>query len=588
MEEWIGRHWNRWVSARAAVGEAAHPAAARLAELRPSLQLLMRCGGRSLRLAEARPVTVQAARTLWHRLAGSGLKQPLAQIDASVLALPPIVALFAERELNRDLYLWWAALACVMDTQRPWVEGNAEAATKALALFPGLAARVAALQAAEALRRAQPWPEAGSQLALHEPVWTWLLPVPAAAFVPGSVETAPEPADGAAQEAQAMPGRRQAMRRAPQATRPPLLLAAKGESLKTFCDALALDRGQDDSDDGSAVTAAEEIDTPSLVSLPGRVSSRVRFDFDLPSGSADDVPVGDGFWLPEWDLNSGQLQPRRVLAQALQATAPAAWAPPPALRAEASRVRRRFEGQRAVPRWRRGEPEGEEVDLDGWIRAAADATGDDHGGLYRRRVRSQREMATLLLADLSFSTDAYANERQRVIDVIREALFVFGTALSACGDAFAITGFSSVKRRLRLHPLKRFEEPWDTTPLARLGALKPGFYTRMGAAVRAGHRELAARPERRRLLLLLTDGKPHDIDGYEGRAGLEDTRQAVREARQAGLLPFAITIDAEAAAVMPLLFGDTGGQRGQGGWACIRRPQELPRQLAALYGQLLR
>jgi nitric oxide reductase NorD protein len=69
------------------------------------------------------------------------------------------------------------------------------------------------------------------------------------------------------------------------------------------------------------------------------------------------------------------------------------------------------------------------------------------------------------------------------------------------------------------------------------GALKPGYYTRMGAALRAATRRLAERPERQRLLLLLTDGKPNDLDVYEGRYGLEDTREAVREARAAGCCP---------------------------------------------------
>jgi nitric oxide reductase NorD protein len=109
----------------------------------------------------------------------------------------------------------------------------------------------------------------------------------------------------------------------------------------------------------------------------------------------------------------------------------------------------------------------------------------------------------------------------------------------------------------------------------------------MGAALRAGTRQLQVRPEKRRLMLLLTDGKPHDLDGYDGRAGLEDTREAVREARRAGLLPFALTIADDAAAVMPLLFGGAPGTAG-GGWARVQRPDELPRRLAGLVAQLRR
>jgi nitric oxide reductase NorD protein len=594
MEEWVGRHWDRWARRRAGDDPAAAPAAARLAEQRRAVEWLLRAGGSSLRVAEAAPLVVGGPRTTWQRVAGTGLRLPLPQLDDAVLALLAMAAPYADAALNRDLYLGWAALACTMDRRLPWVEANLQAEREALRLFPGLAGRLDALRAAEAARRGQPWPAPGSERSAQAPVWIWLWPHPEVGALGGAAAAStsdPHPNTAAREAAaEALAGRRQARRAPAGSPRPPLLLAAKGESIRTFVDALALDRGHDDEHDGSARTAAEEIAAPTILpgSTPGR--GRVRFDLDLPSAAGDDVPLGTGLWLPEWNPRLARLEPNRVHAQPLEAQSPAGWAAPAALRAEAARVRRRLEGQRAAMRWQRGEPEGEEIDLDAWVRHAGEGTGGVPArGLYRRRVRAERELATLLLADLSLSTDAYATDSQRVIDVIRDALFVFGEALAGSGDRFAITGFSSVKRQLRLHPLKTFDEPWGAAPRARLGALRPGWYTRMGAALRAGTRQLQARPERRRLLLLLTDGKPHDLDGYDGRLGLEDTREAVREARRAGLLPFAITIaDDDATEAMPLLFGSSGGQRGCGGWARVRRPEEVPRRLAGLYAQLLR
>jgi nitric oxide reductase NorD protein len=128
--------------------------------------------------------------------------------------------------------------------------------------------------------------------------------------------------------------------------------------------------------------------------------------------------------------------------------------------------------------------------------------------------------------------------------------------------------------------LKGFEEPWGADALARVGAIKPGYYTRMGAAIRLATRHLQVRPERQRLLLILTDGKPNDIDVYEGRWGLEDTRHAVQEARSAGLSPFCLSIDEEAHDYLPLLFGKQG-------WAHVRHPAELPVRLAAVYARLV-
>jgi nitric oxide reductase activation protein len=81
--------------------------------------------------------------------------------------------------------------------------------------------------------------------------------------------------------------------------------------------------------------------------------------------------------------------------------------------------------------------------------------------VFTRRVRNERSLATLLLADLSLSTDAYASNTARVIDVIRDALYVFGEALSASDDPFEMLGFTSVRRQnVRIQHLKGFDEPW--------------------------------------------------------------------------------------------------------------------------------
>ena len=112
-------------------------------------------------------------------------------------------------------------------------------------------------------------------------------------------------------------------------------------------------------------------------------------------------------------------------------------------------------------------------------------------------------------------------------------------------------------------------------------AIKPGYYTRMGTAIRYATQRLSERPELQRLLLILTDGKPNDLDIYEGRYGLEDTRHAIQEARSAGLTPFCVTIDTSAHDYLPHLFGSHG-------YTLIHRPQELNHRLARLYAELTR
>src|SRR3546814_8202025 len=98
-------------------------------------------------------------------------------------------------------------------------------------------------------------------------------------------------------------------------------------------------------------------------------------------------------------------------------------------------------------------------------------------------------------------------------------------ALSAVGDPFALYGFSSLRRQqVRMLELKTFRQRYGDETRGRIQALRPGYYTRMGAALRQATRLLAAVPSRRKLLLLVTDGKPNDLDRYEGRYGVDDKR----------------------------------------------------------------
>ena len=115
----------------------------------------------------------------------------------------------------------------------------------------------------------------------------------------------------------------------------------------------------------------------------------------------------------------------------------------------------------------------------------------------------------------------------------------------------------------------------------RIAAIKPGYYTRLGAALRQATTLLAAQPAKLRPLLIVSDGKPHDIDHYEGRYGIEDTRMAVIEARRQGLKPFCITIDREGEDYLPHMFGPAG-------YTVVRQPEDLALRLPALYAQLTR
>lgn len=639
MEEWVGLWWHRFITR--AADDRYPEAAVTLDAMQRSVRLLLHAGCADATMGARRVVAGSAQRHNgprgWlQKVAGTGKRATLARLDDEALALPPSIDLFADAALNRDLYLWLAALAAVYRPGGGWLADNVAATHAALAQFPGLATRHAALLQAHLAQRPQPErlppaqadaerciraaltsthgnpsngtanaaPHSTAQPPAHPtastapphapgsavaPVWLWLHPSAGDANVATAAATANPAAreqaannnpNGPTRDAQ----RRQARRVQNPDARRALILPARTESLPSWSEFVQLDRATDDEPDDQALAAANDMDTLAIAPGDARTAARVRFDLDLPSAAADDLPLGPGVKTPEWDWKRRVLLPDHCAVTTLVARDAAPYLPPTGLRRTARSVRRKLEVLRHAPRWQRAQESGDQLDLDAWVRfRGADRTGQSATPpVYRRSVAQERSLATLLLADLSLSTDAYATADARVIDVIREALYVFGEALSAVGDPFEMLGFSSVRRQhVRLQHLKGFDEVWSDAARARVGALRPGFYTRMGAAVRDATRRLQQRPERKRLLLLLTDGKPNDLDVYEGRYGLEDTRHAIGAARDAGLTPFCVTIDEKANDYLPTLFS-------QHGYAWVRRPQELVHRLTQVWLALAR
>ena len=364
----------------------------------------------------------------------------------------------------------------------------------------------------------------------------------------------------------------------------PMLVMFRAESLPTWAEYVRVNRAFDEDEDPNAKDAARDLDRLSLIRDGETAKSRVKFDLDLPSAAEDDTPIGPGIALPEWDYRKETMLAKHCLLQPMIASDAESAMLPAALAATAKKLRGQFAALAPQRRWLKAQPDGPELDIDACVRNLGDrASGHtpETGG-YLAQARCERDLACLLLADLSMSTDAPISDNHRIIDVIRDSLLLFSEALTATGDRFGIYGFSSLRRqRIRFHLLKDFNQRYDALARGRILAIKPGFYTRMGAAIRQAASILAEQAAGRRLLLIITDGKPNDLDVYDSRYGIEDTRMAVHEARRLGLTPFCVTIDREAGAYLPYLFGPAG-------YCVIRKPKELPRRLPLLYVQLTR
>lgn len=144
------------------------------------------------------------------------------------------------------------------------------------------------------------------------------------------------------------------------------------------------------------------------------------------------------------------------------------------------------------------------------------------------------------------------------MDVAKETLLVLGEALRPLEiQTYVGSFFSHTRRDCRWIEVKSFEGAWPEAR-RRLLALEPTGYTRIGPALRHAATLLDAVDARRKILLLVSDGKPTDHDHYEGRHGLQDVKQAVREAKRLGIATFALAIDAEPRLYLPQMFGLRG------------------------------
>lgn len=239
-------------------------------------------------------------------------------------------------------------------------------------------------------------------------------------------------------------------------------------------------------------------------------------------------------------------------------------------------IRRYFEALRDEDKLLKAQPGGDDIDLDALVTAYADArTGVEMSErLFTRKNKVERDLAVVFMVDVSGSTKGWINDAER------ESLVLLCEALEVLGDQYAIYGFSGMTRnRCEIYRIKTFDQPYDREARARISGLRPQDYTRMGVIIRHLSQILNRVEARTRILITLSDGKPDDYDGYRGDYGIEDTRQALLEARHAGIHPFCITIDTEAGDYLPHMYGHAS-------YVVVDEVRKLPLKVADIYRKL--
>lgn len=311
--------------------------------------------------------------------------------------------------------------------------------------------------------------------------------------------------------------------------------------------------------------------------------------FEPPPSEASDEPVGlPPRHYPEWDQATQNYRPDwTAVYEALHPSGQAADIDRLLEKHAvlARQLKRLLDLLKPQDRVRlRYQEEGSELDLDVAVRALVDLKC---GHLPEPRINIShrtdgRDISVLLLIDLSQSlNETLPGSSQTILDTAREAVALLGWAIDQLGDACAIAGFhSNTRHEVRYHHIKGFSEGWDDAVKARLAAVEAGWSTRMGAAIRHAGHMLAARRTEKRILLVLTDGEPADIDVSDPLHLIADTKKAVEELSTAGITTFCLSLDPKADSYVGDIFGRN--------WRVLDRIDRLPEQLPMVYLNLTR
>jgi nitric oxide reductase NorD protein len=228
----------------------------------------------------------------------------------------------------------------------------------------------------------------------------------------------------------------------------------------------------------------------------------------------------------------------------------------------------------------RRQTQGAEFDID----SVTDLYADVHSGhtpsekIYIANRKKEKDISILLLLDISLSSDSYA-AGNRVIDVEKKVAILFGEILNEFNIDFSINCFFSKTRNYSTYlSLKGFDEDWNKSKY-KIGAVEPGGYTRIGTALRHSGELLDKRHNKNKWVILISDGKPNDFDRYEGKYGINDVVQALRELNQKYINAYALAIEANAKYYLPQMFG-------QNHYQILSSPTELLTSLVRLYEKI--
>lgn len=347
-------------------------------------------------------------------------------------------------------------------------------------------------------------------------------------------------------------------------------------------------------DDSGFVHEENAAETEQRFDLRADEDTRCR-PRDVAAGNAENEANDDSSLprYPEWDARIGRYRERwcRIIEREPPAGDPSVLL---VTRDTQSRLSARLaqllqaRKQGRVQRLRR-QPEGEEFELDALVHAISELRCGrmPEWRVHRRSVRQKPDLSVLLLLDLSASTDAAisaaartATSESTVLSLIREASLLLGAAVGQSGDRYAIHGFrSNGRHEVEYLRFKGFDEAMDDRVLATLSGTTGALSTRMGAAIRHASHQMRHCRSTQRLILMLTDGEPHDIDVFDPAHLVHDAARAVERSTAEGTPVFCVSVDPTADTYLQKIFGAHH-------YRIIDHVEQLPKRVPELYLRL--
>ena len=581
-EESIGKTWDRYLSKKASLSN--EDAKVSFSNFSKSLKIFYHLLGgdkaKTIKTTDKRSMNI--SQSFLHKISGYGKAFYLTWQDSEAIYLPSSLGILPTKEDNKMLYFWLVAMCTQTNTKHSNIQEENTKATKYLCdRYIGFDEFYK--RSSQYLISKIPQLEyLNSNMQTKEenyPFILWVYPPRLGKNTANNLSDDEEDIQRKQEEKVDSLDMKKKANQIDDKKQTDGFMAFLPEGLMSILEQVNVDRSEDDSFDEDALYNAEDLDEITLGQKKANLNARLKVDLDLAPNMKEEYPLGKGYFIEEWDYSKKAYLESFVRIRPIITTNVLPCKIPKRLEKTIKKIQSQLD-MLEIDRFKNNRlPYGDEINLDEWIEYKGHKDKSlHHQKFFENFEKKTRDMATLILADISLSTEAGITQDIRVIDMIKDGLMVFSQALEKLQDKFSIYAFSSNKNtNVRFHIIKNFKEKYNDLIRGRIDNIKPGYYTRLGAAIRESAKILDKQVvSQNKLLLIISDGKPNDIDKYDGRYGIEDTKKAIEEVKQKGIIPFCITIDIEAKDYLSYLFGKSG-------YVVVRDSKKLPKVIPEVY-----